>query len=110
MKIQKIKLPGELPEEKLLFDLPETETLQLGYVSLRPGESNTERSHPDEEEIYLVLGGTADLRLGDEVASVTAGDTVYVPRNTVHQLTCTSAEPLEYLYVANYPDLPLTRR
>lgn len=105
MDIRKIKLPGEMPDERMIFDLPETETVSLGYVSVQPGEKTHLGCHEDEEEIYIILGGRALLRLGDEEAELSRGDSVYVPRNTVHQMTAVSDVPLEYLYIANYPDI-----
>ncbi|MBQ3791570.1 MAG: cupin domain-containing protein [Clostridia bacterium] len=106
MDIRKIRDGDETPDEKLLYDLDETETLQLGYVSVDPGESTTLRAHPDEEEIYLILEGEARLLLGNEERIIRKGETVYVPRNTDHFMTCISPNKLEYLYIANYPDLP----
>ncbi len=105
MDIRRITTEGKLPDERLIYDMPETESLQLGYVSVRAGEKTSLGCHPDEEEIYLILRGRASLLLGEECADVGPGDTVYVPRNTLHQMTCISEEPLEYLYIANYPDL-----
>ncbi len=90
--------------EKLIFDMPETETLSLGYVRLKKGEQNNLASHPDEEEIYIILSGEAHILIGNEYDNVKAGDTVYIPRDTDHQMTCVSDEDLEYLYLANYPD------
>ncbi len=94
---------GALPRERLLVDEHEAETVALGYVSIQPGESTQEGFHEDEEEIYVVLEGRARLRLGEETAQVEKGHVVYVPRRTVHQMTCISAEPLQYLYFANWP-------
>jgi len=93
----------ERPEEKLLVDEHEAETIALGYVSKALGEKTVEGFHDDEEEIYVILKGTAILELGDETAEVKPGSVVYVPRNTRHQMTCTSEEKLEYLYFANWP-------
>lgn len=104
MKINKIwDSQGEQATEKLLFDRPETETIALGYVTLNKGESTNAAIHLDEEEIYVVLGGEAELHLGDEVSIVVKGDTVYVPRNTQHYMSCISEEKYEYLYFANWP-------
>jgi quercetin dioxygenase-like cupin family protein len=104
MKIRKIwDSNEESVDEKLLFDRPETETIALGYVSLSKGESTSPAIHIDEEEIYVVLGGEAELHLGDEVGTVVKGDTVYVPRNTHHYMSCISEEKYEYLYFANWP-------
>ena len=93
----------ERPEEKLLVDEHEAETIALGYVSKATGEQTPVGFHDDEEEIYVILKGTAVLELGDETTDVRSGDVVYVPRNTRHQMTCTSEEKFEYLYFANWP-------
>jgi mannose-6-phosphate isomerase-like protein (cupin superfamily) len=96
--------PGEGKlREKILFDRPETETICLGRVLVAPGESSPLGFHDDEEEIYVILSGRATLRIGEETCEVGPGDVAYVPRNHVHQLTCLSTEPLEYLYFANWP-------
>lgn len=98
-------LPGEGPQrEKILFDRPLTETICLGRVTVPPGGATSVGFHEDEEEIYVILAGRARLELGDETAEVGPGDVAYVPRNTRHRMHGISAEPLEYLYFANWPD------
>lgn len=92
-------------EEELLFDFPQTETMTMGYIQVAPGEKTHLGSHPDEEEFYIILKGTASLLLGETVTEIHGGETVYVPRNTIHQMTCLGDVPLEYLYIANYPDI-----
>lgn len=91
--------------ERLLLDLRETETIAIGYVALQPGESTAVGFHDNEEEGYVVLSGRARLTLGDSQQELEKGHVVYVPRNTKHQMTCISEEPLEYLYFANFPDM-----
>ena len=95
--------------ERMLLDLPESETIAIGYVALQPGESTDIGLHDDEEEAYVVLSGKARLMLGDRFDELEKGAVVYVPRNTPHRMTCISDAPLEYLYFANYPDLKKTR-
>ena len=96
--------PGEVKQrEKLLFDLPETETIALGRVTVEPGVSTKVGFHDNEEEIYVILKGRAKLTIGDESSEVGPGDVAYVPRNHRHQMTCVSTEDLEYLYFANWP-------
>jgi mannose-6-phosphate isomerase-like protein (cupin superfamily) len=94
----------ERPEEKLLVDRSEAETIALGYVSVEKENSTHLGYHDDEEEIYIILKGKALLKLGSEEVEVGPGSVAYVPRNTEHQMTCISDEKLEYLYFANWPD------
>ena len=91
--------------ERMLLDLPEAETIAIGYVALQPGESTDIGLHEDEEEGYVVLTGKAKLMLGDTLHELEKGHVVYVPRNTPHRMTCISDTPLEYLYFANFPDM-----
>lgn len=106
MLVRKIWEDGEAerPEEKLLVDRPEAETIALGYVSVDKGNKTHLGFHDDEEEIYVILKGRAILRLGSEETEIGPGSVAYVPRNTEHQMTCISDEKLEYLYFANWPD------
>ena len=39
---------------------------------------------PDHDELVLVLEGECAFRVGDEIRRVTAGDLMFVPRDTVH--------------------------
>jgi quercetin dioxygenase-like cupin family protein len=96
---------AERPARKLLVDRSETETTALGYVSVSTGNFTARGFHTDEEEIFVILKGRAILELGGEKQEVGAGDVVYVPRNTVHQMQCISGEKIEYLYFANWPKL-----
>ena len=97
-------LPNEeKTQEKILFDVGETETIALGRVTVEPGGTTQEGFHPDEEEVYVILKGRARLMVGDDIQVVGPGDTVYVPRNHRHRMACISEENLEYLYFANWP-------
>jgi quercetin dioxygenase-like cupin family protein len=103
MKIAKIWDEDENNKEKLLISRDETETIALGYVSVEKGGCTQPGFHDDEEEIYVILKGRAVLTLGAEETETGAGETIYVPRNTKHQMRCISDEKLEYLYFANWP-------
>lgn len=103
--VRKIWEEGEAvrPDEKLLVNEDETETIALGYVSVDNGKSTVTGFHDDEEEIYVILKGRAILMIGDETQEVGPGSVAYVPRNHKHKMTCISEEQLEYLYFANWP-------
>lgn len=40
--------------------------------------------HPDVDEIFYILEGDLVFQLGDEQFHLTAGDTIFVPRNVPH--------------------------
>jgi len=60
------------------------EFIKVGIVTYEEGEAPPPHSHPNDEQwIYMLEGRVAHL-LGDEVISVSPGDLVHIPRNTVH--------------------------
>jgi quercetin dioxygenase-like cupin family protein len=88
---------------KLLLPRTATEKIEMGMVTLKKGEKNRLQSHPNEEEGYLFLEGAGTLLLGDAKHKVGAGSVIYVPRNTAHQVECTSDDALKYVYFACWP-------
>jgi quercetin dioxygenase-like cupin family protein len=60
------------------------ELLELELVWSRPGQRAPAHVHPEMEERYEVLEGTAAFRIGDEERTARAGDVVTVPPGTTH--------------------------
>ena len=53
-------------------------------VELQPGGGHDFHRHPGQEEIIIVKEGTIIQFVGEESATLTAGDSVFVPEGTVH--------------------------
>ncbi|HTU46716.1 MAG TPA: dimethylsulfonioproprionate lyase family protein [Bryobacteraceae bacterium] len=70
----------------------------LGYVTLDPNGGQVPWHNQDQEEIYLILEGSGEMCLGEERASVRAGQAVYIPPRVFHQLTNTGAMPMRMIY------------
>jgi mannose-6-phosphate isomerase-like protein (cupin superfamily) len=98
------ELAGYEGEGVTFLEEHEAETISSNYVRLKTNQSTTVGNHDDEEEVYIIMGGRASLRLGDTVQEVGFGDVVYIPRDVEHQATCISVEDFEYICVANWPD------
>jgi mannose-6-phosphate isomerase-like protein (cupin superfamily) len=58
-------------------------------------------SHQDQEQLYVILRGTATVRVGDEIQDVQEGDTIYLPSDIPHQISNASSQEewLEYLVI-----------
>lgn len=69
----------------------------LAVATVPPGAATEEHYHGVSEEIYFFTSGTGVMKLGDEEAAVSAGDTVVIPPGTPHKLSNTGAEPLKLL-------------
>lgn len=64
-------------------------------------------SHRANDELFLVLAGSGELRLGAARHPVRAGDLIGCPAGgpeTAHQLVNTGSEPLRYLAVSTQID------
>src|SRR3954454_3639047 len=75
----------------------------LAEATVPPGGETQEHHHRASEEIYLFTSGRGRMRLGDEEADVSAGDTVVIPPGTPHKLWNTGPEPLRLLCCCSPP-------
>lgn len=86
---------------------------QLGYslIVLAPGmRAFPFHHHRVNEEMFFIVEGKGEVRLGDETHAVRAGDVIACPageHDTAHQLINTSAADLRYLAISTQlsPDI-----
>jgi mannose-6-phosphate isomerase-like protein (cupin superfamily) len=69
----------------------------LAEATVPPGAETEEHYHRASEEIYLFTSGSGRMRLGDEEADVSAGDTIVIPPGTPHKLWAGDGAPLVLL-------------
>jgi len=67
-------------------------------VELAPGTPATPHSLT-REEVFVVLSGRADVRIGDEHAEAGPGDSIVVPAQTLFELSNAGDEPMRALCV-----------
>jgi mannose-6-phosphate isomerase-like protein (cupin superfamily) len=70
----------------------------MGHVTLEPNGGQVPWHNQDQEEIYFILEGEAEMCLGTERQTLRAGHAVYIPSREFHQLTNRSAAPCRMLY------------
>lgn len=71
---------------------------------LPPGAANFQfHAHAAQWELYLVLSGSGDLRSGDTVSDIVAGDSFVCPPGEPHQLKNTGTDDLLYYVIADNP-------
>ena len=59
-------------------------SMSMGLYVLEAGATDPQNPHT-EDEVYLVTGGKAKLRVGDDVHKVEVGSIVYVAANVEHK-------------------------
>lgn len=57
---------------------------------LEAGQGIEPHFHEDFEELYYILSGRGEMRIGGEEESVGEGDVVYIPKGKVHTIRCSS--------------------
>lgn len=90
--------------------------LGISYGEVPPGKSGCPfHNHHIEEELFIILSGEGEYRLGDKRHAVKAGDVLGAPAGgpeTAHHLINTGTTPLKYLGISanakaeivEYPD------
>jgi mannose-6-phosphate isomerase-like protein (cupin superfamily) len=72
----------------------------ITYVSLaklQPTLSYQRHNHEDHEEVYYIIHGTGQIRIGSETAKFKDGDVIYIPEKSVHSITNDGNEMVEFL-------------
>jgi oxalate decarboxylase/phosphoglucose isomerase-like protein (cupin superfamily) len=73
-------------------------TFSMGAVTLEPNGGQVPWHNQEQEEIYFILDGEAEMCLGEERRTLRAGQAVYIPPRMFHQLTNVGDTPCRMLY------------
>ncbi|MGH7026558.1 cupin domain-containing protein [Brevundimonas sp.] len=104
------------PQVAMLGRMLGAEKLGYNLIELAPGKRGFPfHSHRTNEEVFVILSGEGEIRLGADRRGVRAGDLIAALAGgpeTAHQITNTGAVPLRYLAlstcetpdVVEYPD------
>ena len=69
-------------------------------ITVAPGGTLSSQYHHHRDELWVVLDPDAQVELGDEVLSPAPGEKLYIPRGTVHRLSCAGEQPVRILEVS----------
>jgi mannose-6-phosphate isomerase-like protein (cupin superfamily) len=95
---QCIVLSPDAIEQPLLTGPPQTGGMRSGRVVLKAGEDMHRHSTENNEELLVFLQGKARVLLGNEMVMAEAGQVLYIPPQTEHQLHNDGAGELRYIY------------
>lgn len=71
----------------------------MGMVTLDPEGGQVPWHNQEQEEIYFILEGEGEMCLGEEIRTLKAGQTIFIPPGEYHQLTNREKTPLKMIYV-----------
>ncbi len=70
----------------------------LAEAIVPPGKTTYLHLHISSEEIYCILEGKGKIRVGEDKVEVEAGDTIFIPPSSPHQITnISSSQDLRFL-------------
>jgi mannose-6-phosphate isomerase-like protein (cupin superfamily) len=74
---------GSTTDARFARDAIESEHIGLSHIKYKPGKRSARaHSHKQQEEVYLVLSGSGQVKLDDETREVRAWDVVRVAPKT----------------------------
>lgn len=66
--------------------------LEFHITEIRHDGCAVDDLHDNEDHVFYVLSGRAEAKVGDETFLCEPGDTLWVPKNTVHNFNVLGAE------------------
>jgi mannose-6-phosphate isomerase-like protein (cupin superfamily) len=70
-----------------------------GFVILEPNGGQVPWHNQEQEEVYFIVEGEAQMCLGDEVQTLKAGQAAYIPSGVFHQLSNLTDKPTTFIYI-----------
>lgn len=98
LRYQRIALSPEPVEQQLLAGPPQTAGMRSGRVVLAPGAHMHRHSTAQNEELLVFLQGKARVVIRTEVVATEAGQVLYIPPQTDHEVHNDGPEELRYIY------------
>lgn len=71
----------------------------FAILNIEPGNSIGFHNHDKEEEVFVILRGTAEVDDNGKKAVLQKGDSILTGNGAGHSIKCISEEPLEVLAV-----------
>ena len=82
-----------------LLGIDQGEGFQVKRIVVRPGGMLSLQKHHHRAEHWVVVRGTAEVTVGDEVRVVHENESIYIPIGAVHRLANQGKIPLEPIEV-----------
>ena len=76
----------------------QAKNFSIGFVTLDANGGQVPWHSQEQEEVYFIIEGTAEMCLGNERRTLTGGQAVFIPPTVFHQVTNLGVTPLKMLY------------
>ena len=99
VKPQKVEKAIKTEIEWLLDRHDGAPNFEMRRFKIKQGGSIPKHYHPDIEHEQYVLKGRYKVGIGDRVYDVKEGDSIYIPKGTIHWYTNTGRGDAEFLCI-----------
>lgn len=99
--------PSGLPTQHIVTAADGATALFLGQQWLQPGERVLRHTHR-VEEIITIIAGHGAATIDDDLMTIEAGTTLYVPAGAVHSFWCDGTDPLNVMIIFPKPEFAET--
>jgi quercetin dioxygenase-like cupin family protein len=76
----------------------QAQNFAMGHVTLDPQGGQVPWHNQEQEEVYYIIEGTAEMCLGGERQILKTGQAAYIPSGVFHQITNIGDTPMRMLY------------
>jgi mannose-6-phosphate isomerase-like protein (cupin superfamily) len=83
----------------MLLSRDVTNSIEVVWESVQADQSTPVDRHPSFDQLFFLLKGKGEVRIGNETSTIGPHTLVFIPRNVDHSIRPVSQESLEYLYV-----------
>tara|TARA_R110002072_G_scaffold81750_2_gene186935 strand:- start:147 stop:587 length:441 start_codon:yes stop_codon:yes gene_type:complete len=79
--------------------LEDTENRKVKTIFVEPGKRLSLQKHLHRSEYWLVASGVGIVQVGEKEISLKSGNSVVIPKNTVHRVTNPGQETLVFIEI-----------
>ena len=80
-----------------------SKNLTVTWVDVPPGAEQRPHSHPDSEQVYVIVRGSGRIQVAGDTEHVGEGDLVFIPPGAEHGIKNEGSDPLVYVSAASPP-------
>ena len=99
MKVWKYKNYRETRPWGNFENLLDSDKCKVKRIVIHPGQAPSYQYHSKRSEVWVLVGGSGELKLNDTLHNVTAGDVLEIPAEAKHQIKNTGDTDLVFIEV-----------
>ncbi len=71
----------------------------INWAKLPKGKEFIPHYHEDMDEVFIVISGKAEIRIGEEIDTLEEGDSVLIPKGIIHSMKNINDRDVNYIVI-----------